>query len=330
MLPIAKVVSMKEEDAYRWFMPARFPETKGVAYCPACGTLDSTPVRRKRFVCTAQECRKEFSVTSGTILASRKLSFKTLLLALALSVHSVKGKAACELKRELAVDYKTAFVLMHKLREAIADAREHLKLDGVVEMDAMYLGGHVKPKNVKADRVDRRLAENQSGRRMAVMALRERKANGRTLAAAVPGEQGAVAWHLVKNHVLKGAELRADQNPAYDELVGLHPLMRNDHSVAYVQEPGSSTNQAESFFSRVRRAEVGTHHRISGKYLDWYAADVAWREDMSRTDFRTQARMVLASALRHGNSRNMAGYWQRLGKADEPLVGWNPMANLAP
>ena len=65
--------------------------------------VSASPRRRRRFRCRAKVCAAEFSVTSGTILASRKLSFKTLLLALALSVHSVKGKAACELKRELGV-----------------------------------------------------------------------------------------------------------------------------------------------------------------------------------------------------------------------------------
>ena len=316
---------MKEEEAYRWFMRARWPSTGGVPCCPACGIIGAYPIRRRRFRCKEDICRKEFSVTSGTILHSRKLKFRTLVMAIALSVHSVKGKAALLAKRELAVHYTTAFVLLHKLREALAAEREDMTLGGTVEMDAMFLGDYVKPKNVKAERVDRRLAENQSGKRMAVMAMRERTLSSRTVAAAVPGEQVDVAWHLVKNHVARTAELRADQHPAYDELVGLNPLVRNDHGTAYVVEPGASTNQVESFFSRVRRAEIGIHHRISGKYLDWYAADLAWREDHSRTDFRMQAKTVLASALGHGVSRDMCGYWQRTNKKSQQLVAWSPI-----
>lgn len=124
-----------------------------------------------RFRYRAKVCAAEFSVTSGTILASRKLSFKTLLLAL--SVHSVKGKAACQLKRELGVDYKTAFVLLHKLREAVAALCVTVKLDGVVEMDGMHVGGHVRPKNEKAKRVDRRIAE--TGRHYEVPSSNEAK-----------------------------------------------------------------------------------------------------------------------------------------------------------
>ena len=319
---------MKEEDAYRWFMRARWHDNKGKPYCPVCGNLDVRSIRRKRFRCTAAECGREFSVTSGTIFANRKLSFRILVMALALSVHSVKGKAAAQLKRELGVDYKTAFVLLHKLREAIAAEREQVELQDVVEMDGMYVGGHVRPANRVEDRVDRRVAENQTGKRMAIIALRERGPGNRTLAVAAPEERGDVAWHLVKNHVQEGAGLRADQHKSYDELVGLASMVRNDHGVAYVESADASTNQAESFFSRARRAEIGIFHRMAGKYLDWYSADVAWREDRRRTDFRSQAKLMLRSAMAHPVSRNMAGYWQRKGKAQQRLVGWSPLNGM--
>ena len=80
-------------------------------------------------------------------------------------------------------------------------------------MDGMYLGGHVRPENRVEDRVDRRLAENQTGKRMTVLVMRER--HGRTLAAAAPDEDAKVAWHLVRNHVRQGAELRADEHGSY-------------------------------------------------------------------------------------------------------------------
>lgn len=321
---------MKDDDAYRWFLRARWPSTKGVPVCPECGVIGAMSIRRRRFRCKEAECHREFSVTSGTILANRKLSFRTLVMAIALSVHSAKGKAACQLKRELGVDYKTAFVLLHKLREAIAAEREHLKLDGTVEMDGMYVGGHMRPANRAEERVDRRVAENQNGKRMAIIAMRERQGKGgRTLAAAAPDERGDVAWHLVRNHVREGAELRADQHKSYDELVGLANLVRNNHGVAYVENADASTNQAESFFSRARRAEIGIYHRMAGKYLDWYAADLAWREDVRRADFRVHAKRVLSSAMAHGVSRNMAGYWQRNTKGQEKLVGWSPTSAMA-
>ena len=310
--------------------PSRWPETKGRPYCPACGCLEPTAIRRRHWRCTAKECRHEFSVTSGTVLANRKLSFRTLVLAIALPVHSVKGKAPCQLKRELGVDYKTAFVLLHKLREAVAAQRDRLQLGGVVEIDGIHVGGHVRPANKAEDRVDRRYRENTTGKPMAVVALRERGVGAPTLAVRAPEERADLVRHLVKNHMVSGAsELQADEARAYDRLEKLVPLERNDHSKAFSRSPDASTNQVESFFSRARRAEVGIHHRMAGKYLDWYAADLAWREDHRKVDFRMQARLVLAAALAHPVSRNMCGYWQRSGKAREALAGWNPPSGLA-
>ena len=122
-----------------------------------------------------------------------------------------------------------------------------------------------------------------------------------------------MAWHLVRNHVARGASLRADQHKAYVELVGLAMMVCNDHGKAYVENTDASTNQAESFFSRAKRAEIGIHHRMVGKYLDWYAADLAWREDRRRMGFREPAKLVLRVALACPVSGSMAGYWQKPG-----------------
>ena len=97
------------------------------------------------------------------------------------------------LARDLDVQYKTAFVLAHKLREAMAASMRGLQVGGegrAVEIDGAYFGGHVRPENRAADRVDRRRSENQSGKRCIVVAMRER--NGRTLAQVFAGEDAAV------------------------------------------------------------------------------------------------------------------------------------------
>ena len=118
-----------------------------------------------------------------------------------------------------------------------------------------------------------------------------------------------------------GAGLRADQHPAYDEPVGLGNLVGNDHGRAHVTED-ASTNQAERLFSRMRRAAIGIFDRMSGKYLDWYAADIAWRVDMRRTDFRKQAKSMLASAMKH--PREHVRILAACRQAKEALVGVEP------
>ena len=88
-------------------------------------------------------------------------------------------------------------------------------------------------------------------------------------------------------------------------------MRRVNHSAEYVSEDGASVNQAESFFSRLRRAEYGVHHRISGKYLYQYANEMAWREDNRRISNGINFKFVTAAALRHPKSAVWAGYWQR-------------------
>lgn len=136
----------------------------------------------------------------------------------------------------------------------------------------------------------------------------------------MPGEQREPAWDFVRRHVRAPAELMADEAPGYNDLVALFPMKRNNHGVAYVVEPGASTNQAESFFSRVRRSAHGVHHRVAGTYLDWYVADLAFREDMRRVRMADLAPRYLVSALAYPVSRNIAGYWQ--GNKPDRTLGW--------
>src|SRR4051812_6457958 len=109
---------MSEEEARSTFRMLRWHSTNGDPVCPACGCAAVYECRtRPTFVCKA--CRKHFSVTSGTIFHGRKLPMRDYLMAIALFVNAVKGKSALELGRDLDVSYKTAFVLSHKLRQAM-------------------------------------------------------------------------------------------------------------------------------------------------------------------------------------------------------------------
>jgi len=195
-LSLKSVFRMGEDAAYQAFCEMRWPDTEGEAVCPRCGCVESYNIAtRRKFKCVA--CLHQFSVTSGTIFASRKLSFTDLLAAIAIFVNGAKGISALQASRDLDVQYKTAFVLFHKLREAMAREVAGTTLNGIVEIDGGYFGGHVKPENRKEDRKDRRLKANTSGKRQCVVVMRERK--GRSLAFVVRNEGDAVP--LVRDHV---------------------------------------------------------------------------------------------------------------------------------
>jgi hypothetical protein len=156
---------------------------------------------------------------------------------------------------------------------------------------------------------------------MVVMALRERRKGGKSISRITRSENADCAWDMVRQHVAPSAHLFADEHSAYGEFVGLNKLTRVNHQVAYQHGEGISTNQIESFFARVRRAYRGVHHCFSVKYLDWYIAELSWREDRSRLGNRGQTLEMLGRALAHPTSRNLCGYWQ--GNKPPDLV-WEP------
>jgi transposase-like protein len=304
-LSLKSIYQAGEEAAYVTFRQIRWPETAGEAVCPRCGSLDhyDIPTRRK-FKCA--DCYHQFSVTSGTIFASRKMSFTDLLGAICIFVNAVKGISACQLSRDLDCQYKTAFVLAHKLREALNAEIAGQVLDGEVEIDGSYYGGHIRPANLKEDRIDRRLAQHQTGTRRVVVALRER--GGRTLPFVTMNEKEGV--EIAKRIVSRMATVFADEAAHWDALHDGWTVGRINHSEAYSQD-GANTNWVESYFSRLRRMVQGQHHRVSARYLYQYANEAAWKEDHRRLSNGAAANRTLGLALASPVSRQWAGYWQR-------------------
>src|SRR6266404_7676896 len=119
-LSLASVARMSDEEAERVFVQLRWADNDGNAYCPHCGCTIVYSCRRPngalRWRCKA--CRKDFSVTSGTLFAFHKLPLRSYLLAIAIFCNEVKGKSMLAMSRDLGVQYKTSFVLAHKMREA--------------------------------------------------------------------------------------------------------------------------------------------------------------------------------------------------------------------
>lgn len=304
-LSLAKVARMTDEDARDAFRLIRWASTEGQPVCPRCGCMGVYALKcRPAFMCKG--CNHQFSVTSGTIFADRKLPVRDYLLAIAIFVNEVKGKNALALSRDLDVQYKTAFVLAHKIREALAAEVDSLQLSGEVEVDGCYIGGHVRPANYKENRKDRRKLVNQTGKRRVVVVMRERK--GRTLPFVFKTEGESV--DTIAERVSPEAIVHADEAAHWDKLHAIFLTKRINHQHAY-SDGEACTNAAESFFSRIRRAELGHHHHLSGPYLAAYSREMAWREDNRRVSNGEQYLMVANASLTHPVSRQWKGYWQR-------------------
>jgi transposase-like protein len=154
-LSLASVLRLTDEEAEKTFAAIRWASTNGDAACPRCGVLEPYTCRRPsgalRFQCKG--CKHEFSLTSGTLFAFHKLPLRTYLAAIAIFCNEVKGKSALALSRDLDVQYKTAFVLAHKIREAVASEMKGAHVGGegkTAEIDGGYFGGYVKPAGPKS------------------------------------------------------------------------------------------------------------------------------------------------------------------------------------
>jgi transposase-like protein len=310
-LSLAQVLRLTDAEAEAMFKRLRWPETNGEPYCPKCGCTTCYDCRRAngspRWECKA--CRAGFSITGGTLFASHKLPLRSYLAAIAVACNEVKGKNALALSRDLGISYKAAWVLLHKLREAMASEMKGRHIGGnnkIAEVDGGYFGGYVKPANLREHRRDRRLRFNQSGKRQCVVVVRER--GGHTLPATFKNEAQAIAF--IRSHVAKGTTVNADEAASWDDLRSRFEMRRINHQEAYSFD-GACTNQAESFFSRMRRAEIGHHHHIAGPYLLRYAQEASWREDNRRLSNGEQLKVIAGLALKRPPSVDFSGYWQR-------------------
>jgi transposase-like protein len=310
-LSLAKVFRMTDAEAEMTLCKLRWVSTNGAPVCPHCGGLNAYECRRPngslRFRCKA--CVKDFTITSGTLFASHKLPLRAYLAAIAVFCNEVKGKSAMAMSRDLGVSYKCSFVLLHKLREAMAEEMRGRVVGGegkTAEVDGGYFGGYVKPTNRVENRRDRRLAINQSGKRQVVVIIRER--NGNSVPAVFKSEADAVSF--IKARVAKGTVVNADEATSWDGLHGSFEMKRIDHSKAYSMDD-ACTNWGEEFFSRIRRAEIGHHHHIAGVYLLRYAQEATWREDNRRMSNGDQVARLTGLALTRKPSIDFAGYWQR-------------------
>lgn len=310
-LSLMDVIRMTDQEAETAFRKVRWVETDGAPVCPSCGSLDAYECRRPsgalRFRCKG--CKADFTLTSGTLFASHKLPLRTYLAAIAIFCNEVKGKSMLAMSRDLGLAYKSAFVLCHKMREAMASELKGRKMGGegeTVEVDGGYFGGYVKPANLREDRKDRRLWKNQSGKRQCVVIVRER--DGQSLPAVFRTEGAALNW--IKDRVAKGTTVNADEAPSWNDLHSRFEMKRINHEQAYSLD-GACTNWAESYFSRLRRAEQGHHHHIAGAYLLRYAQEASWREDNRRMSNGDQIRTVAHYAMKAKPSVDFSGYWQR-------------------
>ena len=328
-LSLRDVFAMTEDEALAFFRRLRWGDGEEVT-CPDCGSVRKHYYLQTRQQWRCQDCNHTFSVTSGTKFAYHKRPIKDYLAAMALFANGAKGVSALNLCRDMDMQHKAAFVILHKAREAIEEIMDMSPVSGDVHVDGAYFGGHVRPENKKEDRVDRRLVENQNPDKRCVLVIRENytteekkdgyKGAKRTLAMVIHAESQSSMKALAPLHIVPGSKVSADESDAYDPKHAKYDMRRVNHSVEYRSADGTTNNMAESYFSRLRRMQVGQYHRFSAMHLHAYAIEAAFREDRRRWSNGNIFLDIVTACAQTKVSRNWCGYWQGVHRTEERLA----------
>lgn len=273
-----------EVDAYELLEDVRW---KGEPACPHCGATDpyflkpSNGVSRKtrtgsmsvRRVWKCRGCRKQFSVLTGTIFHGTKIPVRTWLFVIFEMCASKNGVAAREIERKYGLTPKSAWFMLHRIREAMK--REPLAglLTGTIIADETWIGG--KP----ANRHGHRSGQGGQGAtdKQPVIVADPEGDGARPLVHAAASHAGQRDG-AVDGNVSTDAELHTDESAVYTPVGSRFAAHRtvNHSKKEYVRE-GVTTNAAEGYFSQLKRSLDGTHHHVTVRHLPRYLAEHDFR-----------------------------------------------------
>ena len=281
-----------DEAAQAWLEEQRWG---GEPWCPHCGSFNVRHNNHKSMPwrCAERDCRKRFSVRSGTPMQGSPLGYQIWVVAIYLLTTSLKGQSSMKLHRDLKVTQKTAWFLAHRIRKTFADKDddEGGHFSGPVEVDETYMGGkRANMSNAKR----RELAAAGVGPgavgKVAVVGVKDR-ATKQVRAQVVERTDKPTLQGFVTAHAAPDATVYTDEAAAYEGLPMPHDTVT--HSVKEYVRGQVHTNGMESFWSMLKRGYVGIYHKMSPKHLDRYVTEFAGRHNLREADTITQMGMVV-------------------------------------
>lgn len=301
-LSLAEVtkIATSEQAAYDFMESLLWPNGP---VCPHCGVVNHAYLlknqktrtgnvsERKLWKCA--DCRKQFTVTVGSVMEGSKIPLSKWVLGFNLFCAGKNGVSSIELERQLDITHEAAWFMSQRMRYAMEYTGPRRKLTGVVESDETYIGGRRKGEY----RGDHSVFDNKTP----VVTLVERDGEARSLAV-----QKVTADTLAMNLVMSANQevhLMTDENKMYS-LAGT--MFQSHHTVNHSQEEyargANHVNTAEGFFSQLKRSIDGTHHFVSRRHLSRYLAEFDYRyntrklndgERMKRTIRQTKGKRLM-------------------------------------
>jgi len=270
------------ELAREWLEKTRWPEGP---VCSHCGTIGHAYKTKKAgwYRCAEKECRKDFTVTTGTVMERSHIALNKWLMGFYMMSASKKGVSAHQLHRALGLDYKSAWFMCHRIREAMNG--ETFKGSGplggsgkVVEADETYFGP-VDERRVSKQRRNRpytKGGKSGPGGKRAVVALVERGGNLRSFHVAAADKETVNS--IVMANVARESRLHTDESRLYGDAIGhfaAHETVK--HSIGEYVRGDVHTNTIEGAFSIFKRGMKGVYQHCKEKHLHRYLAEFDFR-----------------------------------------------------
>jgi transposase-like protein len=262
------------EKAREWLEKQRWADGP---YCSHCGSFSVTALQGKAHrpgVWQCNDCRQQFTVTTGSVMERSKIPLNKWLMAMHLMASSKKGISAHQLHRMLGITYQSAWFLSHRIREAMAD-KNPTPMGGegkIIEADTTYIGGKEKNK-----RLGKRKASNIGGMgKQIVHTLVER--GGRSRSHHIANVTGKTLRPLLVTNVSRKSTLMTDTHGGYHRVgkeYARHEMV--DHGRDEYVRGDAHSNTAEGFFSILKRGVIGTFHHVSEAHLHRYLAEFDFR-----------------------------------------------------